>query len=129
MQRINTTTRAPETLTEIKAALGKDPTRFAHAMAKPIVVERLLREKFDNDDTLHAPQRREIELVRVALTNAAAAFRSSAGGEVNGLVEKLLALLKRDYSNSVIEITWQLNVNPTTRMFLRSTLIQGLFSR
>jgi len=57
VRRITTTTRAPEILAEIKAALGDDPARFANVFAKPILVERLLRAKFDNDDTLHAPQR------------------------------------------------------------------------
>lgn len=46
VQRINTTTRAPEVLAEIKGALGGDAARFARAMARPIVVERLLREHF-----------------------------------------------------------------------------------
>src|SRR5258708_127073 len=53
VQRINTTTRAPEMLAEIKAALGDDAARFASIFAKPILVERLLRQKFDNDDALH----------------------------------------------------------------------------
>jgi hypothetical protein len=64
VQRINTTTRAPEMLAEIKAALGNDPAKFAQAFAKPFLVERLLRDKFDNDDALHAAQRREAERVR-----------------------------------------------------------------
>jgi hypothetical protein len=79
VQRINTTTRAPEMLAEIKTALGNDPDRFARAMANPILVERLLREKFDNDDALHASPRREMEKVRTQLTNASAAFRSRRG--------------------------------------------------
>ena len=54
VQRINTTTRAPDMLAEIKAALGNDPAKFAQAFAKPFLVERLLREKFDNDEALHA---------------------------------------------------------------------------
>ena len=64
VQRINNTTRAAEMPAEIKAALGNDTNRFARAVARPIVVERLLRERFDNDDALHAPQRREMEEVR-----------------------------------------------------------------
>ena len=44
VQRINTTTRAPDILAEIKTALGHDPVRFADVFAKPILVERLLRE-------------------------------------------------------------------------------------
>jgi hypothetical protein len=86
VQRINMTTRAPEMLAEIKAALGHDPARFANVFAKPILVERLLREKFDNDDALHAPLRREMERVRTQLTDAAAAFRSSRVSEA--LTEK-----------------------------------------
>ena len=48
-------------LVEIKAALGNDTNRFARTMARPLLVERLLRDKFDNDDSLHATQRRECE--------------------------------------------------------------------
>ena len=99
VQRINTTTRAPEVLAEIKAALGNDPARFANVFAKPILVERLLRERFDNDDRLHAPQRRQVEQTRIELL---AAKTNGAG------CEKLLALLKRSYSNAVAETTWQL---------------------
>jgi hypothetical protein len=136
VQRINNTTRAPEILAEIKAALGNDATRFARAMAKPILVERLLRETFDNDDALHASQRHEMERVRTRLTNAAAAFRSSQGNEAltekseirnpkseidqslltsaptNELVAKLLALLKHVHSNEVSETIWQLGARP-----------------
>jgi hypothetical protein len=136
VQRINTTTRAPDVLTEIKAALGNDPARFATVFAKPILVERLLREEFDNDDALHALQRREMERVRTQITNAAAAFRSSRVNEAltenaeidpsllitavagqastatNDVVAKLLALLQQTHSNAVTETTWQLGARP-----------------
>lgn len=67
VRRIEATTRAPEILAEIKHALDDDPARFADAMARPIIVERELRRRFDNDDTLHAPQRREAEHARELL--------------------------------------------------------------
>lgn len=101
--RINTTTRAPETLAKIKTALGNDATRFAVAFAKPILVERLLREKFDNDDALHAPQRRRVEQMRNEIL---AAKTNGADGD------QLLALLKRSHSNAVTETTWQLGARP-----------------
>jgi hypothetical protein len=110
VQRINTTTRAPAVLAEIKAALGNDPARFAEAMARPIVVERLLRERFENDDRLHALQRREMERVRTSLTNAAAALGSK--GDTNRVAATLLALLKHPHSNDVIETTWLLGPRP-----------------
>ena len=134
VQRINTTTRAPEMLAEIKAALGNDPARLTNVFTKPILVERLLREKFDNDDKLHAPQRREVEQVRERILTA----RSSRGNEAqtsspqpstlnsqpdssslltsaatNGVVEKLVAILKNSQAGSFTETTWQLGARPT----------------
>lgn len=67
VERINTTTRAPEVLAEIKHALGDDATRFANSMARPILVERELRRRFDSDDKLHAAQRRAAEQARESL--------------------------------------------------------------
>ena len=67
VERINTTTRAPEVLAEIKHALGDDASRFATAMARPIIVERELRRRFDNDDKLHAAQRQDADTARASL--------------------------------------------------------------
>lgn len=99
VQRINSTTRAPETLAEIKAALGSDPKRFAESFAKPFLVERLLREKFENDDTLHASVRRECEQARNTLLTARPQGMDAA---------QLIAKLKDINSNAVTEVTWQL---------------------
>ncbi len=99
VQRINTTTRAPEILAEIKSALGNDPARFANSVARPLIVERLLRDKFENDDTLHQAQRRGAEAAREQLLGA----RRNGASATN-----LLALFKASYSNQVSEITWQL---------------------
>ena len=95
VRRIDSTTRAPETLAEIKAALGNDPARFARAMARPIVVERLLRERFENDDALHAPQRRAAESLRgrllavkeVGFDARFAVLKECQGGEVQEQVK------------------------------------------
>ena len=103
VERINTTTRAPEVIAEIKHALGDDAARFAHSFARPILVERLLREKFDNDDTLHAPQRRAVEQMRNELL---------AAKQTGDSAEKVLAFLKRSHANAVTETTWQLGARP-----------------
>jgi len=99
VQRINTTTRAPEMLGEIKAALGDDPMKFAEAFAKPFLVERLLRDKFENDTVLHAARRRECEEARNQLLIAKAGGASPTG---------LVARLKRSHSKAVTEKTWEL---------------------
>jgi hypothetical protein len=87
VQRIDTTTRAPEVLAEIKQALGDDPERFARSMARPIVVERELRHRFDTDDALHAARRKEAEQTRQKLL---------AGEEIEALHE----------------VTWELTPRP-----------------
>ena len=99
VKRINSTTRAPEMLAEIKAALGNDPEKFANAFAKPFLVERLLRDKFDNDDVLHAVQRHECENVRNRLLAAKA----------NGMaLTNLVQLFKQAGGKGVSEISWEL---------------------
>lgn len=103
VERINTTTRAPEMLAEIKAALGNDPARFARAMARPIVVERLLHDKFQNDDALHAPQRRQAEQARDALL---AARKDGAG------FDQMLPLLRKNPAGEVNNVTWQFDARP-----------------
>ncbi|MEY4488255.1 MAG: hypothetical protein RIQ79_763, partial [Verrucomicrobiota bacterium] len=65
--RIDSTTRAPEILAELKHALGDDPARFAASMARPIIVERELRRRFDNDDSIHATVRRAAEAAHARL--------------------------------------------------------------
>ena len=103
VQRINTTTQAPETLAEIKSALGHDPEKFAHVFAKPILVERELRPRFDNDDALHASVRRECEQVRHELL----------AGKASGVKpSELLIRLKQPHSNDVSEAVWQLGARP-----------------
>ncbi len=99
VKRIDSTTRAPETLAELKKALGDDPARFARSVAKPIVVERELRARFDNDDPLHAPQRRVAEKIRARML---AARTNSAP------FDQRLSLLKEAGAGTVNEVTWQL---------------------
>jgi hypothetical protein len=87
-------------LAEIKAALGKDAGRFARSMARPIVVERSLRARFENDDKLHASQRRSSEQAREAGLAAA-----------KDGVEAQIAALRANKAGSFNEVTWQLQGN------------------
>lgn len=101
--RINATTRAPKILAELKAALGNNPQRFGETVARPVVVERLLRERFQNDGALHAAARRECEAARNELLTA----------RTNGVgATELLASLKRTRSDAVTETTWELTPRP-----------------
>jgi len=104
--RIDRTTRAPETLAEIKAALGNDAGRFAEAFAKPIVVERELRACFDNDEAIHAVPRHESETLRARLLNAKLAGASAA---------ELAAQLEQNHTNSYSQRTWSLGNKVETK--------------
>lgn len=104
-RRIDSATRAPDVLAELKAALGNDLARFDRAIAKPIVIERALRERFENDDRLHASQRHQIESVRAALLAAKTHGDS---------VDSRLARLKSSVTNQLVETIWQLGARPDT---------------
>jgi hypothetical protein len=109
-----------------EVALGNDPVKFAQAFAKPFLVERLLREKFDNDDALHTPQRQEGEQVRAKLLaqapnsggRASPRAQTSPEDRARGdarppdRVAALVAILKASHSNEVSETTWQLGARP-----------------
>jgi hypothetical protein len=123
VQRINTTTRAPEMLAEIKAALGNDSARFGQAFAKPFLVERLLRQKFDNDEAMHAAQRRTAERVREQLMDAAKSEgrnpKAEGGPKSEArspksevVVSNMVAMLKASTGGQLTEITWQLGARP-----------------
>lgn len=103
VRRINATTRAPEVLAALKTALGNDPTRFARTVAKPLVVERELRNRFDNDESLNRAQRCAVEAVREQVLAA------KQRGEPVGA---LWAILHQSDSNRVSETTWRLHARP-----------------
>jgi hypothetical protein len=100
-------------LAEIKAALGNDSVKFSQAFAKPFLVERMLRDKFENDEALHAAQRREAGQVREKLVVVAAAAKSEVRSpKAEEVVGNLVALLKASHTNEVSETTWQLTPRP-----------------
>lgn len=103
VKRIDATTRAPDILAGLKAALGNDSARFARTVARPIVVERLLRDRFDNDNCLHAPQRHQAEQLRERVLVARQHGASS---------EDLLTILKQSTNGDFQEVAWQFGPHP-----------------
>lgn len=101
--RIERSTKAPDTLAEIKAALGNDSSRYEQFFIRPIVVERELRRRFENDEAIHASQRRECEQVRNALLSAKAS---------GAPITQLSARMSRGHTNEVTHSTWTLAERP-----------------
>jgi hypothetical protein len=101
VRRINETTRAPDVLAELKAALGDDLARFSRSMARPIVVERTLRTRFESDDKLHATERAKVEALRLTLLK-----------ERDGTYSSRFALVKAAGLGDAPELTWQLAPRP-----------------
>jgi hypothetical protein len=104
VQRINATTRAPDVLAEIKAALGNDPARFARALAEPTLVARTLRARFDMDPQLHAPQRHEVDAARARLL-------ARKDGDFAGRLTALKETGGKDVEVTDA-VTWQLTPRP-----------------
>ncbi len=98
--RIGMKTKAPEMLAEIKEALGGDEELYAEVFAKPLVVERELRQRFDNDDTRHAGKRRKVDEVRGLLFKADAGERGKIFDAEGGKI------------GTVSETTWKLGPQP-----------------
>jgi len=53
LDRIARDTRRPQVLREIYDALDHDPERLAECLARPLLAERLLRNRYATDDRLH----------------------------------------------------------------------------
>lgn len=103
VKRMDLTSRAPEILAELKKALESDPHRFARTVARPVVVERELRERFDNDSRLHAEARRRATLLRDEIL---------AARKTNAPVQALLEIMKHSDPGSFTQRTWRLSGDP-----------------
>jgi hypothetical protein len=114
VQRIHRTTRAPDILAQIKAALEEDAARFARSMARPIIVERELRRCFVSDASLHTSQRTEAEQCRADLL---------ARVPVSGMQEMVWQLTSREAGESPVGSA-QIGTQPNlaTEVRARSTL-------
>jgi hypothetical protein len=99
VQRINKTSRAPEVLAEMKRALGNDPERFARAVARPLVIERTLRQHFESDARLHDVTRRQASQLRERILSAKS---------TNASVGQIVAMLKTNNAGTFQERVWHL---------------------
>ena len=89
--RIDQSSQAPATLAKIKTALGTDGNGFAECVVKPIIVERLLRQKYYRDKTIHAAERTKAAETRQRL---------HAGKPVDGMIELTWLLSARSKDES-----------------------------
>jgi len=55
VERMAASSRAPQVLQEIFAALGDDPLLVAECLARPLVVDRLIRDAYAHDPRYHLP--------------------------------------------------------------------------
>jgi hypothetical protein len=81
LERMARDTRQPDALTELWAALAHDPLMIAECLARPALVERLLRDGYANDERFHGDLRRraEAELRHHAEADAPARMRTMSG--------------------------------------------------
>ena len=98
--RIERSTMAGDMLAQIKLSLANSPERFARSVAKPLVVDRVLRARFEADASQQAGKRAEAEKLRAQLLAAKP--------------EERAALLKS--RNDVREVKWQLGAKPKAEL-------------
>jgi len=106
VHRIDLETREAEMLAEIKNALDNDPLRFARSLARPIVVDRELRHRFENDDRLHAAQREQAEAIRRKIL---------AAPPQSDEWKNLAQTLKETKAGTVTEVAWQFGARPEAK--------------
>jgi N-acetylneuraminic acid mutarotase len=71
LDRMAEHSQAPERLRELFAALGDDPTTAAECLARPLLVDRLLRASYARDRRLHGESRARAELEAAAAASPA----------------------------------------------------------
>ncbi|HEU5180978.1 MAG TPA: hypothetical protein VFW45_09305, partial [Candidatus Polarisedimenticolia bacterium] len=69
MQRLARSTRLPDRLREVFAALHDDPFLIQECLARPLLVDRLARSFFSSDERIHRPSRLKMEALREALVS------------------------------------------------------------
>ncbi len=92
MDRMSRSTRSPEILRELFAALGNDPLLVAETLARPILADRLVRNWYANDARLHAGVRKDAARV-VAQARSIAEMRA-----VGALYSEMTVVPRREAS-------------------------------
>lgn len=59
LDRMAAGSQSPKVLAELFAALGRDPARAAECLARPLLVDRLIRSHFAGDDRFQAAAREQ----------------------------------------------------------------------
>jgi hypothetical protein len=65
--RIERSTRAPEQWEAVKKALGGEREKILEIVCRPLLVERVLRGRFDQDRQVHAAERQKAREARAAM--------------------------------------------------------------
>jgi N-acetylneuraminic acid mutarotase len=143
INRMVASSRAPAILNELFAALGHDPLRIAECLARPALVDRLIRERYARDDRFHGELRRDAQLVLGRSTSVDR--MAQMGGEysevefhkanaVPGSEDASVALDEKDWDRLVTRLAGAFGLREPphtlgqTRLYPLATSIQGLTS-
>ncbi len=99
MDRMAKGTRAPDRLKELFAALNNDPRRIADCVARPQLVKRMLRKRYQWDKRIH-----DVLLHQAQSAIEAGAATGSNASLPEGAVENRLVFLRRSASESGREV-------------------------
>jgi N-acetylneuraminic acid mutarotase len=85
LRRMSAGSKMPARLRELYAALGNDPVLIRECLSRPSLVNRLTRNFFDFDATIHRAARAEADSLRVRL--AAEGLRSATSDQRRTMIE------------------------------------------
>jgi len=83
MDRMAKSTQDPKMLKELFAALDNDPYLIAECLARPVLVDRLIRNWYAYDDRFHGELRKKVTMFHTKLTPAL--FKSFGGAQYRAM--------------------------------------------
>ncbi len=89
VERIQKSTMSPAMLKEIQASLGNNPERFARSVARPLVVDRVLRSRFESDTAPQIRPRQSADALRARLLAAKPEERAELLRKQGGNVQEI----------------------------------------
>jgi hypothetical protein len=103
LARIERSTRAPEQWQAVKKALGGEREKILEIVCRPLLVERVLRGRFDQDRQVHAAEHQKAREARAAMIagrapEAARVVSLTSSSESGPGVDEMLAKAKSEAS-------------------------------
>ena len=104
LDRMAANTRQPEVLREMFEALGHDPTLLAECLARPLLVDRAIRDAYATDAAIHDQVRRQARAGAARITDLSS-MRGAGGTYTERTIERADALRLGSRSSDALALS------------------------